>query len=47
MSLNLIVYQIRPFIYFDIISWLESKIEHINVQETIKEKVQKKITDNE
>ena len=33
-------YERRAFIYFDIISWLESKIEHRPVREVIKGKVQ-------
>jgi len=36
-------YEKRAFIYFDIISWLESKIENRTVQEIIKEKAQLKI----
>lgn len=36
-------YERRPFIYFDIISWLESKIQKRSVQEVIQEKVNKKI----
>ncbi|MBI9053611.1 MAG: hypothetical protein JEY96_07315 [Bacteroidales bacterium] len=46
IPLNDKFYERRPFIYFDIISWLESKIEHKNVQETIKQKVQRKISNN-
>jgi hypothetical protein len=46
LPLNDKLYERRPFIYFDILSWLESKIEHRNVQETIKEKTQQKITNN-
>ncbi len=34
----------REFMYFDIISWLESKIEKRPVQEVIKEKAKKKIS---
>ncbi|MEO9475026.1 MAG: hypothetical protein ABJG41_05815 [Cyclobacteriaceae bacterium] len=34
-------YDRRPFVYFDIISWLESKIENKKVSEVIKEKIQK------
>jgi len=37
-------YEKRAFIYFDIISWLESKIENRPVEEIIKSKVRKKIT---
>ena len=33
----------RAFLYFDIISWLESKIENRSVQEIIKEKIKKPI----
>ena len=36
-------YERRAFLYFDIISWLESKIENKSVQEIIKEKARKKI----
>ena len=36
-------YEKRAFIYFDIISWLESKIKHRPVEELIKEKAQKYI----
>lgn len=36
-------YEKRAFIYFDIISWLESKIQKRSVQEVIREKAQKKI----
>ena len=32
------LYEKRSFIYFDIISWLESKIEGRTVQEVIREK---------
>lgn len=46
LPLNDKFYERRPFIYFDIISWLESKIEHKNVQETIREKVLKKVIEN-
>jgi len=46
LPLNDKFYERRPFIYFDIISWLESKIENKDVQETIKEKVQRKISNN-
>jgi hypothetical protein len=38
MPLVNMVYEKRAFIYFDIISWLESKIEKKSVQEIIKEK---------
>jgi hypothetical protein len=31
-------YEKRAFIYFDIISWLEGKIQHRPVQEVIQEK---------
>ena len=33
----------KAFVYFDIISWLESKIESRSVQEIIKEKVRNKL----
>ena len=33
----------RAFLYFDIISWLESKIENRTVQEIIKQKAESKI----
>ena len=36
-------YEKRAFVYFDIISWLESKIEKRKVKEIIKEKALKKI----
>ncbi len=36
-------YEKRAFIYFDIISWLESKIENRPVQEVIREKANKQI----
>jgi hypothetical protein len=36
-------YEKRAFIYFDIISWLESKIEKRSVQEIIQGKFQKRI----
>jgi hypothetical protein len=36
-------YEKRAFIYFDIISWLESKIENRPVQDIIKEKAKKKL----
>ena len=34
-------YDKRPFVYFDIISWLDSKIENKTVGEVIKGKVGK------
>ncbi len=37
-------YEKRAFIYFDIISWLESKIEQRPVQEIIKEKAMKRLS---
>ena len=36
-------YDKRPFVYFDIISWLDSKIENKTVGEVIKEKSVKQI----
>ncbi|GAA5034496.1 hypothetical protein GCM10011506_29620 [Marivirga lumbricoides] len=36
-------YEKRAFIYFDIISWLESKIQHRTVQEVIQEKAKIRI----
>ena len=36
-------YEKRAFIYFDILSWLESKIEGRNIQEIIKEKANNRI----
>jgi RNase P/RNase MRP subunit POP5 len=36
----------RAFLYFDIISWLESKIESKTIQEVIKEKAKIKIAEN-
>jgi hypothetical protein len=35
-------FEIRPYLYLDIISWLESKIEHKSVQEIIRRKFLKK-----
>jgi hypothetical protein len=32
----------RPFLYFDMISWLESKIENKSVQEIIQRNLRKK-----
>lgn len=46
IPLNDKFYERRPFIYFDIISYLESKINNRDIQEIIKEKVQKKIEQN-
>lgn len=46
IPLNDKFYERRPFIYFDIISWLESKIENRTVQEIIKEKAVIKINNN-
>ncbi len=46
IPLNDKFYERRPFIYFDILSWLESKIENRNVQEVIREKALKKISHN-
>lgn len=43
LSLEKNKYEKRAFMYFDIISWLESKIENRSVQEIIKEKARKKI----
>lgn len=43
LSLTNKPYERRAFIYFDIISWLESKIEKKNIQEIIQEKAKKKI----
>lgn len=43
LSLTNKPYERRAFIYFDIISWLESKIEKKSVQEIIKTKAQKRI----
>ena len=47
LPLNEKFYERRPFIYFDIISWLESKIENRNNQEIIREKVLRKISSNQ
>ena len=33
----------RAFIYFDIISWLESKIQHIPIEEVIQRKARNKL----
>lgn len=46
LPLNEKFYDRRPFIYFDIISWLESKTENRTVQEIIHEKAMKKISNN-
>ncbi len=46
IPLNDKFYERRPFIYFDILSWLESKIENRDVQEVIREKALKKISHN-
>lgn len=46
LPLNEKFYERRPFIYFDIISWLESKIEKRSVQEIIHEKALRKISNN-
>ncbi|PLX15547.1 MAG: hypothetical protein C0597_08800 [Marinilabiliales bacterium] len=46
IPLNDKFYERRPFIYFDIVSWLESKIENQTVQEVIREKALKKISNN-
>lgn len=43
LSLEKNKYEKRAFMYFDIISWLESKIENRSVQEIVKEKASKKI----
>lgn len=47
LPLNEKFYERRPFIYFDIISWLESKIENRSNQEIIREKVLRKISNNQ
>lgn len=38
ITISLDPYEKRPFLYLDIISWLESKIENIPVQEVAKRK---------
>ncbi|RPH32692.1 MAG: hypothetical protein EHM93_08205 [Bacteroidales bacterium] len=43
LPLEQTTYEKRAFMYFDILSWLESKIERRNVQEVIQEKTQKRI----
>ncbi|CAN5316464.1 hypothetical protein BH10BAC1_BH10BAC1_05690 [soil metagenome] len=43
-SLESSKYERRAFMYFDIISWLESKIENKTVQDIIKEKAKNKIS---
>ncbi|MFO0320950.1 MAG: hypothetical protein ACK504_00810 [Bacteroidota bacterium] len=43
LSLETNKFEKRAFLYFDIISWLESKIENRTVQEIVKEKALKKI----
>ena len=35
-------FETRAFVYLDVISWLESKIEHVPVQKIIHEKYNKK-----
>jgi hypothetical protein len=35
-------FETRAFLYLDIISWLESKIEHVDVQDVIREKHKRK-----
>ncbi len=45
LPLQYIRYEKRAFIYFDIISWLESKIMHKSVQEVIQEKAKKMIVE--
>ena len=35
-------YEIRSFLYLDIMSWLESKIQGVSVQQIIREKFLKK-----
>ena len=42
-QLELNHFEKRAFIYFDIISWLESKIQKRTVQEVIREKSLKRI----
>jgi len=37
-------YERRAFMYFDIISWLESKLEHRRVGEVINEKAMDRIS---
>jgi hypothetical protein len=46
LPLNEKFYERRPFIYFDIISWLECKIEKRDTQEIIREKALRKISNN-
>lgn len=46
LPLNEKFYERRPFIYFDIISWLECKIEKRDTQEIIREKALIKISNN-
>lgn len=46
LPLNDKFYERRPFIYFDIISWLESKIKNRDTQEIIRKKALKKIRNN-
>ncbi len=43
LSLESSKYERRAFMYFDIITWLESKIENRSIQEIVKEKARKKI----
>ena len=38
VKLSLLPYEKRPFLYLDLISWLESKIENKSVQEVIRGK---------
>lgn len=46
LPLNEKFYERRAFIYFDIISWLESKIDNRGTQEVIREKALRKISNN-
>jgi len=46
IPLNDKFYERRPFIYFDFVSWLESKIENRTVQEIIHQKAITKINNN-
>ncbi|BDD02728.1 hypothetical protein [Aureibacter tunicatorum] len=43
LELKEIPFERRAFIYFDIISWLESKINKVPVQKVIQEKIKKKM----
>lgn len=43
VKLSLLPFEKRPFLYLDIISWLESKLENRKVQEVIRDKFNKEL----